>query len=191
MFDDATAILQFRYNNTFQNLRSFGLKYGTPAATLFTNDDFDGYSYGPLMTGLFPLTGDPDTGVVGTSWSGDDNPNQFFTTQDLFNSVPYPQNNPAFAAQSFSNHLYLASVGAPSLGGSSTYNSNTFYRMLSQIGVGSAPEPYPYPYVTKLNLNYVNVAAGGPGFPLTNYNSMDKRGTIFYQRRHPAVAVTA
>ncbi len=45
--------------------------------------------------------------------------------------------------------------------------------MLSQIGVGSSPEPYPYPYVTKLNLNYANVAANNANIstPSTNFNA--------------------
>ncbi len=43
--------------------------------------------------------------------------------------------------------------------------------MLSQIGVGSAPEPYPYPYITKLNLNYANVSTNGANIstPSTNF----------------------
>ena len=43
--------------------------------------------------------------------------------------------------------------------GPSTYNRYTYYRLLSQMGVESAPEQ------NKLNLNYVNVDANGNVVP--------------------------
>ncbi len=87
-FDDAASILQYRYNSSYNNLRSIGQLYGSPAANLLANGNVDYYSLGPLMTNLTPLAFPPDSlgTIQNVSWSGDGNPNQLFTTQDLFNS---------------------------------------------------------------------------------------------------------
>ncbi len=93
-FFDAASIMQFRYNNSYNNLRAFGRLYGVNnplAPVLFGNDFVDGYARGPLMTNLLSLTNDFDAAIDNsTPWSGDDNPNQFFTTQDLLNTNSAP-----------------------------------------------------------------------------------------------------
>ena len=101
-----------------------------------------------------------------TPVSGDDCPNPFFSTQDLF--------NPSTLLTTFSNRLY--SIGktfnAFNLSSTNSYNRYTFYRLLSQMSFGSTPEPAPYPNSRKINLNYANVnrierdefSAPGPRF---------------------------
>src|SRR5258706_1704420 len=105
-FEDAAAILQYRYAGNYNNtLSSFNNLYGATAGNIFDNDFFDGYARGPLMTSLSPLTTNNDN--VNLPWSGADSTNHFFTTQDLFTSVPAPP----WPALSFSNRLVAA--GAP------------------------------------------------------------------------------
>jgi hypothetical protein len=150
-FSDASAIMQFRYSGNYTNLRTFSGLYTAnnplePA--VFGSDLIDGYSRGPLMMGLAPLTVDGDQ--VLRPWSGDVSPTAFYTTQDLINT------NAASPLAPFATRLYNAGTATGGLT-PSTYNQYTFYRMLSQIGVESAPEPFPYPYYTKINLNYANV----------------------------------
>ena len=149
-FDDAASILQYRYNSTYNNLRPLATLY-PPAANLAANGYIDYYSTGPLMTNLSSLANPPNNLALvdNTVWSGADNPNQLFTTQDLFNSVP----------GAFSNRLYAIGLKT------NTIDRYTYYQMLSQASVASAPEPYPYPYISKLNLNYVNVG----GVSATNF----------------------
>src|SRR5260370_14563696 len=103
------------------------------------------------MTGLSPLSIENVSAYVGNRpWSGAENTNQFFTTQDLFTSVPAP---PA-PALSFSNRLFTAGTHT------NLFDRYTFYRMLSQMSFGSAPDP-----TNKLNLNYKNVQ----GFAATSF----------------------
>ena len=167
-FVDAASIVQYRYNKSYTNLANFASIFGASAGNLFGNDFIDGYCYGPVMTNIYPPTFDSDFGLVNSkTWSGADNPNSFFTTQDLFGNIPFQGGNPA---NSFTNHLY--SAGLPSSGGipPSTYDRYTYYRLLSQMSFGSAAESSPagypqYPAATKLNLNYMNVG----GVSATNF----------------------
>ncbi len=149
-FDDAAAILQYRYNGNYNTLSSFENLYGRPASLLFSSDLIDGYSVGPLMTSLSPTGLDPDGGLVNRPWSGADNTNQFFSDQDLFNSAAAI---PALAG--FTNRMIT--VGSDT---TNTFNEYTFYRMLAQLSFGSAPDP-----ANKLDLNYVNVG----GIAATNF----------------------
>src|SRR5581483_266407 len=154
-FQDAASMLQYRYNGNYANLTPFSGLYGATAGGSFNGDYIDGYCYsvGSLMTNLFPITANADP--VAASWSGADNPNQLFTTQDLFNSIP----------GLFSGHLQQAGANTNSV------DRYAFYNMLSQASFASAPESYPYPYITKLNLNYANVAASSvtSSIPSTNF----------------------
>ncbi|MDB6067816.1 MAG: hypothetical protein JWR26_4024 [Pedosphaera sp.] len=143
-FDDAASILRYRYNGTVANLSSFGNLYPY-ASTIFGSDFIDWSGAGPLMTNLFPLTNNLDNAAL--PWSGADNPNQLFSHQDFFTSILAP-----IPANSFVQRLTRAGTGPSAGGGLSTYDRYTFYRMLSQMSVGSAPDD-----TNKLNLNYVNV----------------------------------
>src|SRR5207249_2090056 len=53
------------------------------ALAAFGNDHVDGYSRGPLMVGAWWQQGLPDADNTTFQWSGSDNTNHFFTTQDL------------------------------------------------------------------------------------------------------------
>ncbi len=151
-FQDAAAILQYRYGGDYNTLRSFDQLYALAnpnAAALFDNDFIDGYSLGnPLMNTLSPRLVDNDP--VSLNWSGADSTNHYFTTQDLFNNVPAPPG----PALSFSNRLASAGKNLD------TFDRYTYYRMLSQMSFESAPDS-----TNKLNLNYENVN----GFAATNF----------------------
>jgi hypothetical protein len=165
-FDDAAAMLQVRFNNNYNNLNTFAQMYPNPASWYAVgSNNIDWYAYGPLMNGFFQST--PNVNPASNPnlrWSGSDNPNTFFTPQDLFNLVPGDPLNPN---SSFSNRMYQAGI---KLG---TYNRYTYYRFLQQMSFGSAPEAarnvaftqtanngvaVAVPVsTTPLNLNYINV----------------------------------
>jgi hypothetical protein len=145
-FSDAVAILRYRYAGSYNNLKSFRTIYGNNAAIAFSRDGVDGYTIGPLQTTLLPVPLNP-TGfdndlnyVASRPWSGSDNSNYFYTVEEMFNFANYN------VANGISNSFALAGQRTNS------YDAYTFYRMLSQIGVGSVPDS-----TGKMNLNYVNV----------------------------------
>ncbi len=154
-FEDALALLKYRYggvNGTFNNLASandlFATVAGVPQAeNVFPYDGIDVYSSGPVMTG-FQLPADNDNTVL--PWSGADNTNQFFDPQELFNTGETSVGT-APGAQNVTTRL-LAAGGTP-LFPNSTYNRYTYYRLLSQMGLDSAPEQ------DQINLNYSNAYA--------------------------------
>ena len=89
--------------------------------------------------------------VTTLSWAGADNPNHFFTTQELFDgnkTQPWPA-----APVGFTNRISEAGTNV------SSYDRYTFYRMLGQLGMDTAPER------GKLNVNYKNVDARGNILP--------------------------
>jgi hypothetical protein len=146
-FDDARALLAYRYANNYNSLASVDSLYGGAAGSghfAFLNDNIDGYSDGPLMTG-FQLPGDVTSPRLNDypslPWAGADNTNQFFTVEELFNT----NETATFGSD-------LLNAGASFFGGTtnSTYDRYTFYRMLDELGSDSAPES------GKINLNYSN-----------------------------------
>ena len=147
-FEDARALLAYRYANNYSSLASVDYLYGGPpfgaGYHAFTFDNIDGYSDGPLMTNsvlpgdvIFPSVNDNPQ----LPWAGADNTNQFFTVEELFDP-----------AKTFSFSTNLLSATTNYFGGTtnSTYDRYTFYRMLDQLGSDSAPE------ADKINLNYSN-----------------------------------
>ncbi|HXD01578.1 MAG TPA: hypothetical protein VN048_19740, partial [Verrucomicrobiae bacterium] len=161
-FSDAASIMQYRYNGSyFFNLPSFANLYPlTP--NVFANENIDGYAAGPLMTGIFlPLP--PLNSGSASPWSGAGNVNNLFTTQDFFNAPNSPVINPPNPG--FYNRLAAAGQGfpipaLPNTFPDTNFNRYTYYRMLAQMGMESAPEPD-----TKLNLNYINIG----GYAATNF----------------------
>ncbi|MGA8147269.1 MAG: hypothetical protein WB870_06790, partial [Gallionellaceae bacterium] len=146
-FDDARALLAYRYANNYNSLASVNNSYGGALGAghfAFLNDNIDGYSDGPLMTG-FQLPGDVTSPRVNDNpalpWAGADNTNQFFTVEELFNT-----NETA----TFGSDLLNANSSYFSGTTNSTYDRYTFYRMLDELGSDSAPES------GKINLNYSN-----------------------------------
>ncbi len=147
-FDDAQAILSYRYGNAYGNLRRADALFPNGAA-VFQNDNIDEYSDGLLMTSnsiIDEFNNSPDP--IGQSWAGADNPNHFFTTQDLFDRTKFPQPFPNFV-----DRLTQAGLNNDS------YDRYTFYRLLSQLGTSSDPES------GKININYRNVDANGNVVP--------------------------
>jgi hypothetical protein len=148
-FDDAAALLRWRYNGTWKNLASVA-NLLPAGVNPFHQDFIDGYCAGPLMTNTWwPVTTDADDATRTSSpWSGADNPNHFYTPQDLFDQV---KSRPLIAGgYSFSDRLWMAGTNNDS------YNRYTFSRLLCQLGTDSAPEPG-----GKMNLNYCNVDNNG------------------------------
>jgi hypothetical protein len=139
-FDDARAMVAYRYANNYNSLASVQTLYGPAGVNVFTNDSIDGYGDGPVQTG-FQSPGDITLPALNDNpalpWAGADNPNHFFTLDELF--------DPTKTSPAFTNRLLIAGNGA------SAYDRYTFYRMLSQLGTDSSPES------GKMNLNYDNL----------------------------------
>jgi hypothetical protein len=158
-FDDARALLAYRYQNNYLNLKPGRLLFfNQPAFPLgiLPNDNIDEYSDGPLQTAPTPINelGAPPVlkDNPSVSWAGADNTNHFFDVQELFDTTKTALGvapGQLLLGNDFPDRLRTAGNGA------STYNRYTYYRLLSQMGVASAPEQ------NKLNLNYVNVDARG------------------------------
>jgi hypothetical protein len=150
-FDDARALLAYRYNNNYGTLAPVGGVNGLyPASTAAFRNNIDGYSDGPLM---ITLSGTNDYFQdVTLPWAGADNTNHFFTHQELFDPTK-TQTGVISPTLGFSDHLKQASTNV------STYDRYTFYRLLSQLGTDSAPDS------GKMNLNYQNVDTNGNVVP--------------------------
>jgi hypothetical protein len=140
-FEDANALIRYRYNPDFTKLRPVDELFGGAGGSLaFQSDMIDGYGAGPLLTNVWVSTVDPDAiRGTGVPWPGDDNPQQFFTPGDLFDVRKV---GPDFANR-------LQAVGAPP--NQSTYDRYTFYRLLSQLGTDGGVERG-----DRVNLNYDN-----------------------------------
>ncbi len=153
-FDDARALLAYRYNNDYTTLASVDNLYGGPlygpGYLAFIYDNIDGYSDGPLQTNLW-LPGDipsPANDDPSKHWAGADNTNHFFTHQELFDTSKTAKGLSSAqmtAGNDFSQRLLNAGTN------NSTYDRYTFYRLLSQLGTDSTPD------AGKMNLNYDNL----------------------------------
>ena len=141
-FYDATAILRYRYSNDFNNLSTVFQMFGNTGAMAFTADGIDGYTGGPLMTNNAPP---PEKDNPARPWSGSDNPQHYFTLQELFD--PNKTSGGAAAPNNFPSRLAQAGSSV-----TNSYDRSTFYRLMSQLGTDSAPDP-----ADKMNLNYDNL----------------------------------
>ncbi len=180
-FSDAAGLLQYRYGGGYNapgSLLSVNQLFGTGQrfGGRFIFDMIDSYPSGgsSLMTGIFPPALDSDNPSL--PWSGADNVTNFFTTQDFFtpvNSNAYP----GFAA--FQKRLLLAGQNT-----NSSADRYTYYNLLAQMGMGSAPEsPYEMGIgsavgqpARKLNLNYNNL----PGLSATNLVDWENNPLQFF-----------
>ena len=134
-FDDARELLRYRYNGSYTNLLSakdhYLLNGADPAgdwANSFTNDFMDEYANGPLLFGTrMPRDDRNDPSLP---WSGADNPNAFFTPQELFDLNKAP------------THLVrsLLNLGTTNVS-LAAHDRYTFYRLLSVLGTDSGVEP--------------------------------------------------
>ncbi len=173
-FDDAVALLRYRYANTWRpppngngKLLDVQQNFGPVGAALFRSDFVDMYSSGettgPWWTPVTaPLDGDaPKITTVG--WWGSDNPSNFFDMQDLFDRTKSVPANLGAGQLQFCDRLQQAGTNTDS------YDRYTFYRLLQQLGTESGPEK------PKMNLNFANVDANGNIVPnmATNLNPWD------------------
>jgi hypothetical protein len=137
-FDDASQILNYRHlGRTLKTARDlFG-----GLADSFASDGIDQYANGSANNG-----GDNDAPTA--PWVGGPNPLHFFSVHEFFNA----RTN---SMQQFQNRLRNAGVVA-----NDSYNRETFYRMLAQLGTDSVPEKPRYvvsaPGDARINLNYAN-----------------------------------
>ena len=150
-FQDAMALLSYRYGYSYGSLAT--------AANSFNSANIGNYPYtidlysdGPLQT-----TVDTNAAAVpdklNVSWAGADNTNRFF-------ALPLELFDPTKTSTQFTNHLL--SVGT----GGSAYDTNTFYRLLSQLGSDSTADD------GRMNLNYDNLDASGRVIPGAETNLM-------------------
>jgi hypothetical protein len=137
-FEDARALVAYRYNNNYNSL--------SLASALFPINVLTG----PIDIYPFelPMT---NTAVpfynfsLNNSWPGADNTNHYFNEPaDLFDATKVENN---VTPPGFIERLNQASTNV------STYDRYTFYRLLSQLGTDSEPER------GKINLNYANAVA--------------------------------
>jgi hypothetical protein len=168
-FDDASALLSHRYAGNWNTLASVaggsavGALYPVNGAAAFNSSFDDAYCEGPVMTGTSWTPPNNFNTRVKYSWTGADNQNRFYTTQDLFDqSKTRPSWLPP-RSFSFSDRLWMAGTNVDS------YNRYTFYRLLSQLGTDSALEPGGDGNA-KMNLNYCNVDNNGYVVPHTVTN---------------------
>ncbi len=146
-FDDAFALLQHRYNDDYRNLSNVVTYFGSRGATLYPNDGIDGYSDGPLQTGInreyngtAPAFTILDDDISSRPWPGSDNPGQFISAEELYHV------SDVAGIGGFTNRL--TSISSTNL---STYNRFTLYRLLAQLGTESVTEEN-----RKIHLNYDN-----------------------------------
>ncbi len=145
-FDDATALLRYRYASDWRTLwRPRDLFGVVRANAVFPKDSYDTFGSGPLVLGTVLPTLDPDEGRVDRNWPGAYNTNLFYTPNDLFD-----RNKAAMgvvSGHSLTDRLEEAGKRT------SSYDRYTFHRLLSQLGTESAPE------ASRINVNYRNVEA--------------------------------
>jgi hypothetical protein len=145
-FNDAFSLIAYRYAGNYNTLAPVG---GNSPPGLFTTgnifppfqNNIDAYSMGPLQT--TPAGINVSGQSVLLPWAGADNTNHSFTPGELF--------DPAKSSAGFTSRLLNAGTT------NSTYDRNTFYRMLSQLGTDTTPES------GKMNLNYDNLDPGSNG----------------------------
>jgi hypothetical protein len=143
-FIDSSYLLRYRYGGSFLGLNSFFNCYGLNGDAGVRFGGVDEYSDGDLLTALALR---PDTDNPTLPWSGANdttNANHFFTHQELFDRG---KTSPGLAplAYGFTNRLLEASTNLD------TYNRYTFYRMMAQMGLDTAPEQ------GKININHRNI----------------------------------
>ena len=138
-FEDAFALLRYRYNTNY-NLLSPGLNCFSTNLSAFPFN-VDSYTVGPLQ-----VTNDYNSGqsipMLSGSWAGAENTNRLFAlVSDLFDSTKSSAN--------FVSHLQGPGTNV------STYDRYTFYRLLGQLGTESTVDD------ARMNLNYDNLDAAG------------------------------
>ncbi len=160
-FEDAFSLLNYRYASNYFSLSNAAALYAN--AGKLNNDFVDNYGLGPLMTSYHPLEANNDPLIM--PWAGANNPQHFFTTQELFQKIA---SGAAAGQPSFYDRLYRVGTS------NSTYDRYTFYRFLEQVGTDSSPE------AGKINLNYTNVNTLGQIVPSLATNFGDWKAVEFF-----------
>ncbi len=159
-FDDARAILKYRYANNISSLATANTQF--LPTSFFLQNGIDYYSDGPrMLTASTNAGSQPDAGKI--PWSGTDNTNHYFSHQDLFDPT---KTEIGVVAPGFVERLQQAGTS------NDTYNAYTYYRMLAQLGTDSAADQ------GKININYKNTDNGGSVIPgletnLNNWTAID------------------
>ncbi len=171
-FDDALALLNYRYNTNYLNLAWVQNLFINVSQQAAFRNSIDGYGFGPLMTNLWGANYFPNLNLP---WAGADNTNHFFTHQELFDPTKAGTGvSPANIALGldFPNHLFQTGTNI------STYDRYTYYRMLSQLGTDSTPDD------GKMNLNYSNALVLYDSYGVaTNYSIIPGAETNFVSWR--------
>lgn len=171
-FEDAQAFLRYRFGSVgLLNNYSFLRTYDANRAQTMWRDGTDAYALSPIVSntfGLFPLLDEDQRYTANTLWSGSEKPYQLFTTQDYYDKTK-TQSGLANGVRGFTDRLFGAQsfihAGATV---PSSYNSYTFYRLLSQLGTDSQTDPdNALDPRGKLNVNFINL----PPFRTTNFVS--------------------
>ena len=144
-FDDARALLAYRYQST--SPAKAANVFDPTALAGFRASGIDEYSRGPLQTTLdYIYTPNPLIGTLVTlPWSGADNTNHLFAPSDLLDGSKM-----GTGLNTFTNRLRNGGTASFPSGLRPSYDRYTFYRMLDQIGSDSSPDD------GRLNLNYSN-----------------------------------
>lgn len=148
-FEDARAILNWRYAGVYGNLASANFIFGNGPAAGLQHNNIDEYGDGPLQISTpninESLAGNADNTAL--SWAGANNPNQYFALpSELFD----PTKSSGGVTGGFTNHLLNAGNTITPDGARPTYDRYTYYRMLDQLGTDTIPAD------DRLNLNYSN-----------------------------------
>jgi hypothetical protein len=148
-FEGALSILRYRYNEAHvrSNLNTLRDVFVDSASrNRLIADNIDAYGLNPIDPATLKvphrsLTNDQDVRYGDRPWAGADSPLQFRDLQELFDTnkvAAVPTNTFRARMQSIRNNT-------------NSYDRYTFYRLMSQMGVGSTPE-----LRGKINLNYTN-----------------------------------
>jgi hypothetical protein len=144
-FDDALALLQYRFNGgAYPAGNSVQALFGPAGVNAFRQDAIDGYGNGPLMVGANRFAPTLDDDLPAAPWPGGDSLRRFFDLQEL-----YSISGPLVA---FTNRLQST------LTARSTYDQTTFARLASQLTTDSDGSDATFipPATGKINLNWDN-----------------------------------
>lgn len=136
-FNDANALLAYRYQDSLNNLASVRAIFTQNGANAFRFDRIDGYARA-VQGDTPPGASDPDNPDF--RWAGSDNPRDFIDIMELFDGDD--------SRGGFTNRFRTPSFRR------STYDRYTTYRAFAQLGVDSAPVNR-----GKIHLHYDTVAA--------------------------------
>jgi len=138
----ARELLAFRYAGNHRLLDPANSLLANAAAVI-PFDGIDAYTDNPpVPLGRRPVIDDDNPAKY---WPGAESKQHLFSVHDLFND------RANFKYTNFTDRLRSAAAGT------SSYDRYTFYRMLAQLGTGSAPEPE-----GKIHINYKNTGGVSP-----------------------------